>query len=172
MLNYSNKPRPTDQLYSKFKDVSASHRELIIKFFISFARLEFLLKWKDYIKDDGEVLWQKFYCNKNIQFENSLRIRDDSKLQSAIKYLNQHPPKKLIKKDGELNWREFEDYNNCLLEQLCLYVKRVRNNLFHGNKSISLGNSRDEQLLRHSLYLIDELVTLLDGETDFVEESI
>ncbi len=164
---------PTDQLYQKFKEnLDPYYQEIIIKFFLSFSRFEFLLKYDDFIKPDGTVDWDGFTIKKKIDYKIRLDKGITEELQNAIQYINSNPPKKLVKIDGKYLWEDIRRTNIAPLEVLTLHIRTIRNNLFHGNKVLNADNGRDRGLLQCSLLILNDLVTFLDGELNFVEESI
>lgn len=164
---------PTDQLYQKFKEnLDPYYQEIIIKFFLSFSRFEFLLKYDDFIKPNGTVDWEDFTIKKKIDYKIRLDKGITEELQNAIQYINSNPPKKLVKIDGKYLWEDIRRTNIAPLEVLTLHIRTIRNNLFHGNKVLNADNGRDRGLLQSSLLILNDLVTFLDGELNFVEESI
>lgn len=49
-------------------------------------------------------------------------------------YLTEHPPKEQVAEAGRLNWIEKPAIPPVGSTAVLLYVRRVRNNLFHGGK--------------------------------------
>lgn len=166
-------PTPTDQLYQKFRDnLNHSHQEVIIKFFLSFSRFEFLLKFNDFVTAEGLVNWDDFTKNCKTKYVAWQDKGLKQELENAIQYIQSNPPKKLIKNDGQYIWQDIIRTNIDRLEILTLNIRTIRNNLFHGNKSLNADNGRDKELLESSLLILDDLICFLNGELDFVEESI
>lgn len=164
--------RPTSKLFSKFKKLNDGYQEVIIKFFISFARLEFVLKYNNWVKSDGQVDWRQFYRNKGKVYKTWRMKTSDDRVLRAIEYLKLEPPQTLEKRNEDLKFVPLKVGNRTNLSLLSLYIKTVRNNLFHGNKEIGADNGRDQKLLECSLVVIDDIIMFLGKEDDFVEESI
>ena len=78
--------------------------------------------------------------------------------QKAVRYYEEQPPKKqVVDEDGVLTVKEAPPQNNKPLSRLLILVRRVRNNLFHGEKFNALleGDSkRDTELLDHELTIL------------------
>lgn len=80
-------------------------------------------------------------------------------------YILDHPPKKQIIADGVLTWSVSAPDTDLRSDRVLIYVRRVRNNLFHGGKFNGrwFEPERSELLLRHSLTI---LRTCLDASAD------
>ena len=70
------------------------------------------------------------------KYANSIKDKfhpENPEVKNAIRYLRKKPPQKQIVRNNELCWEnstpDLDDLNN-----LFLYIRRVRNNLFHGGK--------------------------------------
>src|SRR5690606_28807755 len=100
-------PTPTDQLYQKFRvNLNHSHQEVIIKFFLSFSRFEFLLKFNDFITAEGLVNWNDFTMKYKKIYVTWGKKGLKQELENAIQYIQSNPPKKLIKHDGQYIWQD------------------------------------------------------------------
>lgn len=128
-------------------------RKFITEFFVVFSRFEYALKRAGYVEkvgnnkkdgkvkdqDDAKVDWDKFAQTLKDEFETAQKT--NPKLTHAVKYLlEDSPPKKLVRLkddiDGkpQLCWYEDKSGDKSLARLLIL-VRRVRNNLFHGEKT-------------------------------------
>lgn len=76
---------------------------------------------------------------------------------NAIDYILGYPPKKQVIRDGALEWDDATPNASSSSDLILLYVRRVRNNLFHGGKFNGrwFDPERSEELLRHSLTILD-----------------
>lgn len=106
--------------------------EIICNFFETFSRFEYALKRVGYNCGDGmaKVDWEKFIQDINDIF----KIDADKKLKESVNYILKNPPNKQVVEDGELSWSSNKPDANSDTELLFQYIKRVRNNLFHGGK--------------------------------------
>jgi hypothetical protein len=129
--------------------------QLASEMFRTVARFEYALKATGYHDGDGnaDANWRKFAASVPNLFENPA----DQSLVDATRYILCHPPKKQIIASGKLGWSDVEPDSNGRVDLILLYVRRVRNNLFHGGKFAggSLPPERDELLLRHSLKILE-----------------
>jgi hypothetical protein len=151
-------------------------RELLLEFFLTFARFEFALKTSGFATSRGgpasfaEPDWR---C-----FAETLDLTTaclDSACADAVDFLSLSPPWREVLLTGtqELAW----DMNTGFAEvatvvELLVLVRRVRNNLFHGGKFTDLAlaseRERNELLLRHSLAILHRCLELSPAvETSF-----
>lgn len=137
---------------------------LACEFFKEFARFEYALKAAGYYEFNNRrdylvVKWADFAKTQTVVSYFSKQHFGD--LGNAISYLCQNPPKKQV---DELRWKDCEKSGE-LSEQLCEYIRRVRNNLFHGGKSNEdwINRNRSKQLIHHSLTV---LRAFLDASTE------
>ena len=107
--------------------------ELAQEMFVTFARFEFALKAATYRNSDGPVQadWTTFAQSEPVCSLIDELSADD---HSAVTYIVSHPPKKRIVCDGQLAWSDAQPTTNPLADRVLIYVRRVRNNLFHGDK--------------------------------------
>ena len=122
--------------------------------FKTFACFEYALKAVGFHYGDGPAKpnWISFAESVTDLFERPT----DQDFKAAVEYILNHPPKQQVIKDGLLDWSDVAP-NTALRSDLVLrYVRRVRNNLFHGGKFNGrwFAPERSEQLLRHSLTVL------------------
>jgi hypothetical protein len=136
-------------------------RELTLEFLATFARFEFALKKAGYAQgDDSKVSpdWDSF-------------ARDVAKLDAAVlapvlslcQYLQQHPPKKQVLRNGALHWVTRQGTSGSAIGDILLSVRTVRNNVFHGGKfpeGIITDPLRDEHLIHDCLVVLKGLLEL------------
>jgi hypothetical protein len=131
-------------------------RDLIYEFFFVFSRFEHALAMAHYLNENkGGVSadWNKFARETNDVFLATL----SPEVKEAIRYYERKPPRKQVVDFDSLTWKDVVPKTNYELEKLLLLIRRVRNNLFHGEKIGVLleGDSeRDSQLLKHGLTIL------------------
>ena len=99
-----------------------------------------------------QTSWTKFvkkYPHINEVFFEKL------KADAATTVIIGDPPKRLRERDGVLGWAEPPSVKD--MESLYYAVKRVRNNLFHGDKA-HWNPSRDPELIRASLFAVRAII--------------
>ncbi|MFN8491000.1 MAG: hypothetical protein U0350_25625 [Caldilineaceae bacterium] len=138
------------------KDSSANLDGLAFKFFKKFARFEYALKATQFHRGDGEAKpnWDMFADSiAQVIEEPSSQLLTD-----ALDYLLNNPPKKQIIRSGLLEWEAKPPSANSKARLVFLYIRRVRNNLFHGGKFNEhwFEPERSEQLIQHSLAVLEE----------------
>jgi hypothetical protein len=120
----------------------------------TFARFEYALKAAGFHKGEGtaEPNWRSFAESIPDLFDEP----DDGALREAVRYILDHPPKKQIIADGNLAWNDSAAVTDLQSDRVLIYVRRVRNNLFHGGKFNGrwFAPQRSELLLRHSLAIL------------------
>ncbi len=150
-----------DGLLDKFN----ADKGLVVTFFVVFSRFEATMKAMGHMKgkdgDPAEPDWENFAKVYRDYFKSDLT----EELKKAVTYIETKPPKQQVRKGkNELTWAENRHPANMpQLLRLTLYVRRVRNNLFHGGKfagGIDATPERNTELLHHSLVLLDEFIRL------------
>jgi len=146
-------------IQSSNKAVNQIERDLdrlAFQFFKMFSRTEYALKASGFNKGNGQADadWEKFAAVVLPLVESP----QTSELATAIDYILKHPPKKQMIKDGQLVWEDCKPSAQSEADLLLLYVRRVRNNLFHGGKFNGnwFAPERNEKLLRCSLIVLAE----------------
>lgn len=131
---------------------------LAAKLFHVFSRTEYALKAAGYNNGDGnaEANWNKFA----LAVEGVVANPTSPELKEAIDFIFNAPPKKQIIADGIIEWASVEPNTNSRADKLLQYVRRIRNNLFHGGKFNGhwFAPERSEPLLRHSLVILNACV--------------
>ena len=138
----------------------AEDRELIFNFFLTFSRLEYaLMKCGFSTGDEKRIIidWDRFadaHQNKFLELLDVYRIRE---LIEAVDYYKENPPKKQVLIDGIVLLKPEIPKKELQFKELINLVKRVRNNLFHGeklNQLLSDDKERDRELLRQGLIVL------------------
>jgi hypothetical protein len=125
------------------------------RLFMTFARFEYALKRAGFHRGEGkaEPHWTNFALAIAAEFE----AVDDPAFVEALKYFKERPPKRQVIRDGELDWDDAPVRGRCEADHILLYVRRVRNNLFHGGKFNGrwFEPQRSAELLRHSMTILE-----------------
>lgn len=126
--------------------------------FHAFSRTEYALKAAGYNNGDGaaEANWRKFA----LEVDGLIANPTTKDLREAIDFFFNAPPKKQVIVGGVIQWEISEPTTNSQADKLLIYVRRVRNNLFHGGKFNGhwFEPERSEPLLRHSLTILTACV--------------
>lgn len=132
--------------------------ELAENLFKVFSRTEYALKASGFNNGDGaaEANWRNFA----LATEDLIVNPYSAELREAINFIFNVPPKKQVIVGGIIQWVVSEPQTNSQADKLLIYVRRVRNNLFHGEKFNGhwFEPERSEPLLRHSLTILIECV--------------
>jgi hypothetical protein len=110
--------------------------QLAFRFFKMFARFEYALKAAGFHRGDGEAKpnWDDFAKIVNDIFDNT----QNKLLKESITYMLHTPPKIQYLRNGLLEWQD-RPVKGDTAHKLLLYIRRVRNNLFHGGKFTDSG---------------------------------
>jgi hypothetical protein len=128
---------------------------LAFDFFRTFSRMEYALKASGYNNKNGPAKadWTAFAK----AIEQFVAAPPTPALQEAIAFLFKEPPKMQFLVLGKLEWRDVAPATNSQSDALFQYIRRIRNNLFHGGKFNGrwFEPQRSEQLLQsaHSILL-------------------
>jgi len=132
--------------------------DLAGELFRVFSRTEYALKASGFNDGDGEAKanWKKFAFAVEAVITNP----PSPAVQEAIDFFRNTPPKKQVIVGGVIQWELSEPQTNSGADKLLIYVRRVRNNLFHGGKFNGhwFDPERSEPLLRHSLTILTACV--------------
>ena len=132
--------------------------DLASNLFHVFSRTEYALKASGFNNGDGEAQanWRSFA----LAVEAVVANPDTPALQEAIDFYFNVPPKKQVIVSGAIQWKVSEPQTESRAEKLLIYVRRVRNNLFHGGKFNGhwFEPERSEPLLRHGLTVLTACV--------------
>ncbi|MDD1795733.1 hypothetical protein LRP50_21670 [Enterovibrio sp. ZSDZ42] len=128
---------------------------LSFDFFKLFSRMEYALKAASFHRGEGTAPpdWTKFSQDIDAKFQ---AIKNE-KLDECRQYILAHPPKKQVIREEKIVWSDTPPRSENNTDLLLLYVRRVRNNLFHGGKFN--GNwfepERCEELLNSSKVILE-----------------
>lgn len=140
---------------------------LVIEFFISFSRFECALKQsgtyaKPMSRNDNtaQANWDLFAINIAPHFIPP----DPSALKNAVDYILGNPPQvQTVDAAGNLTWQPKLSRKPTDAQKLDVYIRRIRNNLFHGGKfhgQMIPDVSRNHQLLSSAIIIFDEWLRL------------
>ena len=148
--------------------------QLAYEMFLTFARFEYALKASNFRNRNGtaRAKWRMFAESQTVRclFENWPVTEN----QCPLTYILDHPPKKRIVRDGELTWCDAPPDTDLLSDRVLIYVRRVRNNLFHGDKFNPAWTEPERTegllnasltILRHCLEVSTEVRDAYDGRT-------
>ena len=130
-------------------------RDLASELFRVFAQCEYCLKATGYCyAGPGNAAtpdWTRFARELP-----SLSNGADADVATAVAYMLERPPKKQVYVDGALQWRDVVPEAENENDRILLYVRRVRNNLFHGGKFNGrfFEPERSRDLLQHSVTIL------------------
>jgi hypothetical protein len=143
-------------------------RELVLDFFLTFARFEFALKSSGFFVRRPEITyeakpdWDRFADHLREIFKPASNPR----LRQACDHLLDNPPWREVVSGGTWLWDATAENDQISeVKRLLRYVRRVRNNLFHGGKFSSLpvpDIGRNAALLDDSLVILRECLNLAD----------
>ena len=137
--------------------------KLASELFHTFSRIEYALKSSGFNDGDGpaKANWRNFA----LAVESLIATPHSVALINAIKFIMEKPPKKQVILDHKLKWEVAEPSTDSKADKLLLYVRRIRNNLFHGGKFNGhwFEPERSKPLLQHSLVVLHECI-------DYVED--
>ena len=144
------------------------NRELLLEFFLSFARFEYALKATGFFvrhpenalsPPKAEPDWPSFAAS----LRNTFDPRKNAAIETAWSYLSESPPNRQVIVNGALAWETPLRGTDSEVEYVLRVVRSVRNNLFHGGKhSIEVHETteRTETLLRSCLAVLNECLAL------------
>lgn len=133
-------------------------RELAVEFMGMFARFEYALKMAGFCSFGRQltVEWDEFASKVTIDIQNDA--------SGAVSDLQTKPPMKQVLVDNAPDWKTAECSASTPTGVTLCFVRRVRNNLFHGGKfskteAEAAGNKagRDEKLVKASLEILEQL---------------
>jgi len=131
---------------------------LAAEFFRVFAREEYALKASGFNRGDGpaEPDWTTFAT----AVEAFVSRPPNAEVQQAIEFILTEPPKKQFISDGFIEWKQVAPSTNSKADKLFQYIRRIRNNLFHGGKFNGhwFEPERSERLMRTGLVVLKAVV--------------
>jgi len=146
--------------------------DLAIRFFLAFSRFEYALKRAGYTNPErADADWDKF-CSK---YKDSFSLDQPPGNLINGSYLLEEPPQKQILVDNQLDWSNTNEQKEQIIFTLSRYARRVRNNLFHGEKfrMILKNNSRrNVQLVQASLDVVSVFLELDESVKDYFYRGI
>jgi len=164
-----------------------ANQQLLLDFFLIFSRFEYALKVSGFFKvpdqrrydprcpPAAEPDWDSFAVSlRGIFLENRTEC-----LRQASQYLLNSPPNKQVIIKAGCGWAiawetPIRPQHETDIEFILRMVRSVRNNLFHGGKhdmELHEQTERTEQLLRSSLAILNESLTLSPRVKDVFDQA-
>ncbi len=149
-------------------------REQLLDFFLTFARFEYALKAAGFFRPrtrrrtgsagpqeypDAEPDWPRFARS----IRSAFRSDANPQLSVACRYLFDYPPYREVVAGADLRWETRAPHDDqSEVDRVLLYVRWVRNNLFHGGKFSPAhgGPTRNVALISHSLVILSACLAL------------
>ena len=136
---------------------------IIFDFFITFARFECALKnTTRFLRPErAEPNWDVY----SEFISNSFNPDFSPEIRTAVDFIMNEPPRKQIIRNNQLDWDLcIVDNNASLTRKLCVYIRRVRNNMLHGGKFNGNYNpeSRNYRLITNSTLILNNWLELDD----------
>ena len=141
------------------------------EFFFLFARYEYALKTSGRFnrrRQNAEADWSFFATELDSLFDKN----SSKELRSAVDYFLAHPPKKQIIAVNNLQWDNTPPNAKSELDLLFAYIRRVRNNLFHGGKfkgRFFADPERSEDLIQHGTTILNHCLSLAPDVKEAME---
>ncbi|WP_148912667.1 hypothetical protein [Maritimibacter alkaliphilus] len=171
-------------MHSSYReDIASLASEEMFEFFATFARFEYAMKRAKFLEDSRTKKQKKdgdtAEVNARANWNTFATLVDKSLLStvkkcSVCKVLIEDPAKRhRVTISGEKNfdtlqWQDADAPQS--VNDLFLQVRRIRNSLFHGEKSVH--SNRDAELVRAGLHFLDhvwEAIHDSDSFTEFVD---
>lgn len=154
-------------------EMPVSKQKLLMTFFIAFSRYEFALKAANFnrISDPN---WDIFVNRIRNDFESILSNEGNEELKTAFTYFTNTPPLKWKFDNGNWRWVSRERGTLHEINFVCLGIRDLRNNLFHGSKfhnnTTGVFTDRDIELIKNALIILDcwlNLPSSINVKTEF-----
>ena len=134
----------------------------IIEFFIVFSRFEYSLKAEGYLENNRNAKANWISFAESIEHKIYKKLKDDD-FSASFNFILDNPPKVQINNDGHIEWETRPASQGSRVKDLFIYIKRIRNNLFHGGKftnGILEEFDRDLLLVKHGLKILKSSIEL------------
>lgn len=144
-------------------------RDVLLDFFLTFARYEFALKTGGFAKcgttrgvaHEAQADWEAFAGYLSRTFPSSI----DPSVRAACEQLIESPSWELVILNGGVMWQQQpRPTAGDLAADTLSAVRRLRNNLFHGNEASAVHGyvaSHVEQLLRDAVRVLHASASLV-----------
>ena len=131
---------------------------LATEFFRTFSRAEYALNAAGFHRGEGDA---EPDCRAfALGVETFIAVPQTPTLRDAVSRIRAAPPKKQVIINGRLDWRDAPVPTGSESDNLFIYIRRVRNNLFHGGKFNGhwFAPDRSYDLLSASLLILEAVV--------------
>ena len=145
------------------QNISGPNLANVIKFFLIFSRFEYALKRAGYLRNRkyAEPDWDSFSDKINDYLPS--QKNEYYEFRNAVDYLNKYPPKKQIVNKEENGIKSLGSLvskpRGNEAHVLSTYIRRIRNNLFHGAK-IPFDPKRDSKLIKNATTILTHFLEL------------
>ncbi|HGM4775176.1 TPA: hypothetical protein ACKPXU_001842 [Serratia marcescens] len=136
---------------------------LAYDFFKCFSTAEYALKVSGFFKKKNRHLYEADADWDSFSNEQStVGIVSDANLRNSVRFILDNPPKKQVIVMGVIDWAENIPDEKTDSQLLFIYIRRIRNNLFHGGK---FGNGqwfepqRSQALMEAAIEIIEASMT-------------
>jgi hypothetical protein len=153
----------TTFLESLNETIPIEKQTLMLNFLMIFSRFEYALKASGFSSNSvGRVTanWDTFIASIKGKFDKN----NNDQLRKAVDSIIQNPPKIQTVKNRQLDWKE-RDFspNDREINRLCLSIRDIRNNFFHGSKfNRNYDRPRNYNLLNHAIIIMNAWIDLND----------
>lgn len=157
--------------------ITEEGRKLVGEFFITFSRFECALKatitYANGNQRKVEPNWDSFVASIRDSFDKT----KNQELNDAVDFLLNSPPRIQSLNGGNITWRNrvFQD-NEREINKLCLHIRDIRNNLFHGGKFNGVYQqdvSRNYKLINSAMIILNEWLELsADVQSYFLKDLV
>lgn len=157
-------------MYQELREKLGKNKDLVDEFFYTFMRFEFALKSSGFL-NGVNANWDKFA----LEIKSKFNPGESKELQEAVDFILNNRPEKQINSNDTLTFQDDTDNANYITCNLKVYIKRVRNNLFHGAKFSGQDETqltRDFALIRASLHILKEWSQLIPEVREKFEQPI
>ncbi|MEL5266008.1 hypothetical protein GVN99_15460 [Serratia marcescens] len=137
---------------------------LAYEFFKCFSTAEYALKASGFFDKNAnhaQADWDAFAREQKI-----IDLVGADFLNRPVRYILDNPPNKQVIDNDTLSWSVSEPQNKPECEKIFIYIRRVRNNLFHGGKLFRGGwlePQRSVSLMMASIEIIEAAMNELDA---------
>ena len=167
--------RASIQYFSDFKnEVGLTKFQLLVEFYVAFSRFEYTLKAHRFLDVNAGPDWTGFAASIAVSFDTYVsRLNPEDDLANAIENIIQNPPQKQVVENNDLAWSKATPNDISTTSLLSIYIRRTRNNLFHGGKFTGSDNTtRNWQLIESALIVLSCWIDQYDLKDDFHDINI
>lgn len=132
--------------------------KMACQFFRLFSRAEYALKMAGFYTNSTYLQpdWTRFAST----VDTIITSPPSDELEAAVSFIVNAPPMKQVVRNNRLEWEPAPVSTACLADEVLVYIRRVRNNLFHGGKFNGrwFAPERSEPLIQHSMTILSACI--------------